>query len=95
MKTTGEKKEVKPAAERRVQAGLVLSELTKAEKITATDDEIDEHVEVHKRQYANNPQVLAQFETPEVRNDIANHFITEKAITRLVELNGGKVTPHN
>ena len=88
-------KEVKPAAERRVQAGLVLSELTKAEKITATDDEIDEHVEVHKRQYANNPQVLAQFETPEVRNDIANHFITEKAITRLVELNGGKVTPHN
>jgi FKBP-type peptidyl-prolyl cis-trans isomerase (trigger factor) len=28
-------KEVKPAAERRVQAGLVLSELTKAEKITA------------------------------------------------------------
>ena len=88
-------KEVKPAATRRTQAGLVLSELTKAEKITATDDEIDEHVEVHKRQYANNPQVLAQFETVEVRNDIANHFITEKAIERLVELNGGKVTPHN
>src|SRR5690606_24142920 len=88
-------KEVKPAATRRVQAGLVLAELSKAEKITATDAEIDEHVELHKKQYANSPEALKQFETPEVRNDIANHFITEKTIARLVELNGGKATPHN
>ena len=82
-------KEVKPAAERRTQAGLILSELTKAEKITATDDEIDEHVGVHKQQYANNPEALKQFDTPEVRRDIANHYLTEKTIERLVELNGG------
>lgn len=88
-------KEVKPAAVRRTKAGLALSELSKAENITATDAEIDEHVEVHKAQYANNPEVLKQFETPEVRRDIANHYITEKAIARLVELNGGKVTAHN
>lgn len=88
-------KEVKPAAMRRVQAGLVLAELSKLEHITATDAEIDEHVEVHKRQYANSPEALKQFETPEVRNDIANHFITEKTIERLVTLNGGTVTPHN
>jgi len=88
-------KEVKPAAVRRTQAGLLLNELSKAENITATDAEIDEHVEVHKRQYANNPEVLKQFETPEVRRDIANHYITEKTIERLVELNGGTVTPHN
>lgn len=88
-------KEVRPTATKRVQAGLVLNELSKAEKISATDAEIDEHVEVHKRQYANSPEVLKQFETPEVRNDIANHYVTEKTIERLVELNGGKVTPHN
>jgi len=88
-------KEVRPTAIKRTQAGLVLNELSKAENITATDAEIDEHVEVHKRQYANNPEVLKQFETPEVRRDIANHYITEKTIERLVELNGGKVTPHN
>lgn len=88
-------KEVKPAAERRTKAGLALSELSKVEKITATDEEIDEHVEVHKAQYANNPEVLKQFETEEVRRDIANHYITEKAIERLVTLNGGKATPHN
>ena len=87
-------KEVKPTAIKRTQAGLVLNELSKAEKISATDAEIDEHVEVHKRQYANNPEVLKQFETEEVRRDIANHFITELTIQRLVELNGGKVAPH-
>ncbi len=88
-------KEVKPTAVKRVQAGLVLNELSKAENITATDAEIDEHVEVHKKQYANNPEVLKQFETEGVRRDIANHFITELTIERLVELNGGKATPHN
>lgn len=88
-------KELKPAAIKRTQAGLVLNELSKAEKITATDAEIDAHVEVHKRQYASNPEALKQFETPEVRSDIANHYITELTIERLVKLNGGTVTPHN
>ncbi len=82
--------EVKPAAVRRTQAGLILAELTKAEKVTATKEEIDEHIEIHKQQYASNPEALKQFETEEVRRDIANHFLTEKTIERLVELNGGK-----
>jgi trigger factor len=82
-------KEVKPAAVRRTQASLLLAELTKTEKIQATDAEIDEHVEIHKQQYANDPEALKQFDTPEVRRDIANHYLTEKAIQRLVELNGG------
>jgi trigger factor len=87
----GREKEVRPAAVRRTRAGLVLAELSKAENITATDDEIDEHVEIHKQQYANSPEALKQFETPEVRRDIANHYITEKTIERLVALNGGKL----
>jgi trigger factor len=85
-------KEVRPTATRRVQAGLVLAELTNAENITATDAEIDEHVEVHRKQYANNPEALKQFETPEVRQDIANHFLTEKTIDKLITLNGGKAS---
>lgn len=84
--------EVRPTALKRVQAGLVLAELTNVEKVTATDAEIDEHVEVHKQQYQNSPEALKQFETEEVRRDIANHFVTEKTIQRLVELNGGIVT---
>jgi len=84
--------EVRPTALKRVQAGLVLAELTNAEKVTATDAEVDEHVEVHKQQYQNNPEALKQFETPEVRRDIANHFVTEKTIQVLIELNGGIAT---
>ena len=67
----------------------MLAEITKAEKVSATEDEITEHVEIHKQQYLSNPEVLKQFETEEVRRDIANHFITEKTIARLLELNDG------
>ena len=82
-------KEVRPTALKRVKAGLVLAELTTTEKVSATVAEIDEHVEVHKQQYLNNPEVLKQFETEEVRRDIGNHFVTDKTIERLVTLNGG------
>jgi trigger factor len=80
-------KEVKPTAIKRVKAGLVLAELSKAEKIEATNDELDAHVELYKKQYANNPEALKQFEDPEVRRDIANRLLTEKTVDRLVELN--------
>ena len=88
-------KEVRPAAIRRTKAGLVLSELTKIEQIDATDAEIEQHIEVHKKQYANNPQILQQFEDEQVRRDIANHYIAEKTINRLIELNGGVAPESN
>lgn len=79
--------EVKEAAESRVKAGLVLAELSKVEKIEATNKELDEHVELYKKQYANNPQMVAQFDQPEARRDIANRLLTEKTVNRLIELN--------
>lgn len=79
--------EVNDAAKSRVQAGLVLAELSKAEKIEATTQELDEHVALYKKQYANNPQMAAQFDQPEARRDIANRLLTEKTVERLVELN--------
>ncbi len=83
-------KEVKPSAERRVKAGLVLNELVRAESITANDEEIEGHIELYKQQYANNPEVLKQFETDEVRRDISNRYMMEKTVERLVELNTKK-----
>jgi len=79
--------EVHEAAEKRVQAGLVLAELSKVEKIEATSKELEEHVAIYKTQYANNPQMVAQFDQPEARRDIANRLLTEKTVDRLVELN--------
>ncbi len=83
-------KEVRPAAENRVKAGLALAELSKVEKITATEKELDEHVELYKKQYANNPEAVKQFATAEARRDIANRLLTEKTVERLVELNTKK-----
>ncbi|UTX51662.1 trigger factor [Candidatus Saccharibacteria bacterium TM7i] len=83
-------KEVRKSAEMRVKAGLALSELSKAENITATDEEIDAHVALYKQQYGNNPEALKQFDSPEVRRDIANRYVTEKTVERLVELNTKK-----
>jgi trigger factor len=79
--------EVSETAEKRVQAGLVLAELSKAEKIEATNQELEDHVNLYKKQYANNPQMVEQFDQPEARRDIANRLLTEKTVDRLVELN--------
>lgn len=79
--------EVNEAAEKRVQAGLVLAELSKAEKIEATNQELEDHVNLYKKQYANNPRMVEQFDQPEARRDLANRLLTEKTVDRLVELN--------
>jgi len=79
--------EVHDAAKKRVQAGLALAELSKKEKIEATTKELDDHVELYKKQYANNTKMVEQFSTPEARRDIANRLLTEKTVDRLVELN--------
>lgn len=79
--------EVKDAATKRVQAGLVLAELSKVEKIDATSDELNGRINTYKEQYANNPQMVERFSTPEARRDIANRLLTEKTVDRLVELN--------
>lgn len=80
-------KEVLPAAEKRVKAGLVLAELSKVEKIEASSDELAQHINLYKQQYANNPDMVARFDEPEAQRDIANRLLTEKTVDRLVELN--------
>lgn len=82
--------EVKAVAIKRVQAGLVLAELSKAEKIKATTAELDAHVETYRQKYAKNPEALKQFEQPEVRRDIANRLLTEKTVDLLVAFNTKK-----
>jgi len=79
--------EVKDVATKRVQAGLVLAELSKIEKIEASTAELDARVEMFKQQYANNADALKQFEQPEVRRDIASRLLTDKTVDRLVEIN--------
>lgn len=80
-------KEARATAEQRVKAGLVLSELSKAEKITSDDQELTERLNRLHEQYANSPEAIKQLSTPEVQRDMANQLITEKTVQRLVDLN--------
>lgn len=79
-------KEFRDAAIRRVKSGLVLAELSKAEKIEVSKEELEARLNEMKQQY-NDPKMQAQFDTPESRRNLANRVLTEKTIDRLVELN--------
>ncbi len=77
--------EVKVAAENRVKAGLALAELSKIEKVTASDEELAAKINQYQQQYGNKSD--QDFTTPELQRDIANRLLTDKTIDRLVEIN--------
>ncbi len=82
-----QKKEVHPAAEKRVKAGLVLSELSKELGVQSSSAELQEFTERYKVQYANNPEMVKRFDEPEVQRDLNNRLLTEKTVDQLVDLN--------
>lgn len=81
------KAEANEAADNRIKAGLVLSELSKVLKIEATADELADYLNTYRKQYANNPEMAKRFEEPEVQREVANRLITEKTVDELVKLN--------
>ena len=81
-----EKKDLLEAATRRVQSALVLSELSKQEKIQITQDELDARHQELLEQYPD-PNMRLQLDTPEARADLSNRVLTEKTLDRLIELN--------
>lgn len=80
-------KEFKVAAQRRVQAGLALAELSKTEKIEVTQEELTQR---HAQMLEQYPTMKDQLDGPEARRDLANRVITEKTVDRLIELNTKK-----
>ncbi|HEX4662155.1 MAG TPA: trigger factor [Candidatus Saccharimonadales bacterium] len=78
--------ELRPAAERRVKVGLILAELSKAEKIDVTNQELETRQQATLEQYSD-PNLRAQFDTADARRDLANRVMTEKTVDRLVQLN--------
>lgn len=81
--------EVRPIAEKRVKAGLLLAELSKEEKIEATENELLEKINQLGKQYPSE-DMRKHLKTPEVQRDVANRILTEKTVDRLVSLNSKK-----
>lgn len=83
-------KDLHEQAERRVQVGLALAELSKVEGIEVSKDELEARLKEMLERYGNTPDIAKQLDTPEARRDIANRVLTEKAVDHLVALNTKK-----
>lgn len=71
-------------AEKRVKAGLILSEISDKEGIDVMPEELEIRMQMLKGQYQD-PQMQAQLDQPESRRDIAARMLTEKTIQKLVD----------
>jgi len=76
-------KELVPAAEERLKAGLILSEIAELENLSVSADELEIRMQVMKGQYGD-PAMQAELEKPEARRDVASRLLTEKTIAKLV-----------
>lgn len=77
--------EVRPAAKKRVQAGLALAEVSKVAKVTATDQELAAKVSEYQERFGN--KAGQDFTSPELQREIANRLLTDKTLDMMVEAN--------
>jgi trigger factor len=75
---------VRPDAELRVKAGLVLAEIAEAEKIEVTPAELDNHMKLIASQYPD-AKMQAELAKPEARRSIASRILTEKTVAKLAD----------
>jgi trigger factor len=75
-------KVLKPEAEERLKASIILSEISERESIPLTDEEVDIRIQMMKAQYQD-PQSQAELSKPEARRDIASRMLAEKTIQML------------
>ncbi len=80
----GYKKNIlRPQAEERVKAGIVLSEVADKEGLTVTPEELDIRIDVLKAQYQDK-QMQDELNKPENRQDIASRLLTEKTLAKII-----------
>lgn len=80
---------VRPQAEERLKASLVLAEIADEEGVQVSPEELEIRMQVLKGQYQD-AAMQAELEKPETRRDIAARILTEKTIARLVEYASGR-----
>ena len=78
----GYRKSLRPAAELRVKAGLVLAEIAEKEKITVIPDQLEVQMQLLKGRYPD-AQMQAELDKPEARREIASRILSEKTIAKL------------
>lgn len=76
---------VRPQAEQQLKTSIVLAEIAEKENIFVTPEELEIRMQILKGQYGNDPQMQAELEKPENRQDIASRMQTEKVLAVLAK----------
>ena len=71
-----------PQAEKQVKTSLILAEIADAENLQITPEELEIRIQILKGQYQD-PQMQAELDKPENRQDIASRMLTEKVLSKL------------
>lgn len=69
-------------AELRVKGGLILGEISQAEQISVTPEELEMRLQLLKGQYPD-PAMQAELDKPENRRDVLSRLLTEKTLDKL------------
>ena len=72
-------KDFRPKAEDRIKMMLVAREFGKSENVKIDEKDVEKEIEVSKKAHANNPEMLARFESGEYKQYVAN-ALTSRAI---------------
>ncbi len=80
------KKELRPAAEKRVRNSMVMAQLTRDWDISVTDQEVADRQAKIVAQY-NDPALIQRFESDEAKRQIAQQLMADKTLNKLAELN--------
>ena len=78
--------ELKPKANERVAAGLVMSEIAKLENISVSEQDIEGELTRLKLSYPD-PAMQTELEKPELREEIYNHLMASRTLAKIVEYN--------
>ncbi len=83
------RKKLRPDAELRVKAGLILGEIAEKEKIMVTPEQLELRLAMLKAQYPD-PKMLAELEKPENRRDIVSRMVSEQTVDTLIGYASGE-----
>lgn len=77
------KLDMAPEALTRVQVGLVINDIKKAEDITASDEELNKQLDAMAERYKDNKEAKEQIYSPRYREYVSNQITNQKAIDLL------------
>ncbi|MDP6571384.1 MAG: trigger factor [Patescibacteria group bacterium] len=77
--------EFKPKAQERLKIGLVARKFGEQENIQVSDDDVKKELEIAKKAYANQPEMMARLENPQYQDYVRNMLHSKKVFEKLAQ----------